>query len=74
MTMIALPVIVIVWVLVWVRVSGRVGLVCLVMPTTNRRRETQRTRDMAMAPRMRMAMHQPTVAMFKKLRHPFGSG
>jgi hypothetical protein len=33
MTMIALPMIV----LVWVRVSVKVVLVCLVMPTTNRR-------------------------------------
>lgn len=52
-----------------VPVRVRVRAVSLLVPTTNRRRETQPTRDMAMAPHMRMAMHQTTVAMLKKLRH-----
>jgi hypothetical protein len=44
-------------------------LMRIVVSATHGRRETNPAKDMAMAPHMRMGMHQTTVPMFKKIAH-----
>ena len=46
-----------------------VALMRVVVSTTNRSRKTNPAKNMAMAPHMRMGMHQTTVTMFKKINH-----
>jgi hypothetical protein len=56
-----------VWAIVVVQVAVIVRMLArrLSVPSANGRREAQGTRDVAMAPSVRMGVHQTTVAMLE---------